>query len=340
MIITRTPLRISFVGGGSDQRAFHREEPGCVVSATIDKYVYLAVTRKYDGAVRVSYSHTENVAHAREVEHPLVRACLQLANVRQGIEIVSIADIPSGTGLGSSSSFTVGLLHALYALQGEFRPTDGLAHDACHVEIDLCHAPIGKQDQYAAAFGGLRCYTFHPDERVSAEALQVATSDLESHLLLFDTGIRRDANTILSAQTERMRDSRARADVRAVANLALTFRDALLTGNLHDCGQILDAAWRHKRNVGASTDAIDGWYHAAAQTGAWGGKVCGAGGGGFLLFMAPPERHEAIRRTLGLRHVPVTLAPHGTMVMCAESYSGSIYGVGCSPYKGIRLPPT
>lgn len=320
MIITRTPLRISFAGGGSDLPAFFREEAGHVVSATIDKYVYLTVNPKYDGTVRVSYSKTENVAHASEVEHPLVRACLELAGIRRGIEVVSVADLPHGTGLGSSSAFTVGLLAALYASQGEFRPRDSLAHDACRVEIELCKQPIGKQDQYAAAYGGLRAYTFYPGGGVSSETIPMhaeARAQFVGSLLLLDTGLRRDAGAILAQQGAGMQDSRKRANVRAMANLAQTFHDALRCGRIAECGDILDAAWALKRALGTSSEQIDAWYGAAKQAGAIGGKVCGAGGGGFLLFVAAPERHPAIVRALGLRAVPFGLVDHGTQVIYA-----------------------
>lgn len=320
MIITRTPLRISFAGGGSDLPAFYREEAGHVVSATIDKFVYLTVTPKYDGAVRVSYSKTENVAASREVEHPLVRACLELANIRRGIEIVSVADIPSGTGLGSSSAFTVGLLAALYASQGEFHGADGLAYDACRIEIERCQQPIGKQDQYTAAMGGLRKYTFYPGGGVSSETIPmpVETRDaFVSHLLLLDTGIRRDAGAILAGQSVAMRDTRKRANVRAMANLAQTFHDALRCGRVAECGEIMDSAWALKRALGTSSEQIDTWYATAKQAGAIGGKVCGAGGGGFLLLLADPECHGAIRKALGLRAVPFDLVDHGVQVIYA-----------------------
>jgi D-glycero-alpha-D-manno-heptose-7-phosphate kinase len=236
MIITRTPLRLSFMGGGSDLPAFYREEPGCVISTTIDKYVYLMVSPKYDGNIRVSYSHTENVKHINDLEHPLVRTALQVLHVPHGIEIASVADIPSGSGLGSSSSFTVGLLAALHAYCGEFATTDLLAHEAYTVERQ--HGTIGKQDQYAAAFGGLKKYQFHPDQRVSVETLPVQTeilAGLEKRLLLFDTGVRREASGLLAAQSKAMWDSRKRADVRSLANLAHTFGDALVSGDLYEC---------------------------------------------------------------------------------------------------------
>jgi D-glycero-alpha-D-manno-heptose-7-phosphate kinase len=323
MIITRTPLRISFLGGGSDLPAFYQDEPGRVVSATIDRYITIVVTTKYDGDVRVSYSQTENVARAADIEHPLVRACLQLANVRGGVEIVSIGDIPSGTGLGSSSAFTVGLLLALYAQQGEFATAERLAHDACQVEIHMCQAPIGKQDQYAAAYGGLRCYTFHPDGAVGVEALPIGSeirADFESRLLLLDTGMRRAAQTILAAQHEAMRDSRRRADVRSLANMAAAFRDALLCGRLNECGAILDGAWSLKRSIatGITSGQIDSWYTAAKHAGAVGGKLCGAGGGGMLLFLAPPDCHRAIVRATGLRGVPVHFSHQGAAIIDAR----------------------
>ena len=321
MIITRTPLRISFAGGGSDLPAFFQHEAGHVLSATIDKYVYLTVNDKYDGAVRVSYSKTENVATAREVGHPLVRACLELAGIRRGIEIVSIADVPHGTGLGSSSAFTVGLLAALYAHTGEFRPADSLAHDACRVEIERCAQPIGKQDQYAAAMGGLRCYTFYPGGGVSSETIPLPAETraaFVSHLLLLDTGLRRDAGAILAGQGIAMQDSRKRANVRAMANLAQTFHDALRCGRVAECGEILDTAWGLKRVLGTSNEQIDAWYTAAKRAGAIGGKVCGAGGGGFLLFLAPPDSHRAIAKALGLRAVPFNLVDHGVQVVYAD----------------------
>lgn len=323
MIITRTPLRVSFVGGGSDLPAFYREEPGCVVSAAIDKYVYLSVNAHYGGGVRISYSRTENVADARAVDHPLVRAALDRAGIRRGIEIVSVADVPAGTGLGSSSSFTVGLLAALSAYNGEFITTDALAAQACRIEIHDCRAPIGKQDQYAAAFGGLRCYTFHPDERVSIEALAPPAEVMqafERRLLLLAIGEPRAANGVLARQAASLCDSRERASVRAMANLAGAFRDALLAGRLDELGSILDGAWRLKRaRAGVTNGAIDDAYTRARALGAQGGKLCGAGGSGFLLLYAPEDRHEAIVKALGLRPLPIRIAPQGSAVVYADA---------------------
>lgn len=320
MITTRTPLRISLAGGGSDLPAFYVEEAGRVVSMTIDKYVYLTVNPKYDGSVRISYSQTENVAHASEVEHPLVRECLNLVGISKGIEIVSVADVPHGTGLGSSSAFTVGLLAALSAYLGEFRPADVLAHDACQVEIARCGQPIGKQDQYAAAHGGLRMYIFYPGGGVSSQTIplhQEVRDAFLAHLLLLDTGLRRAAGSILAHQSAAMDDRRKRANVRAMANMAQALHDALLAGHIQECGEIMDGGWALKRALGTSTETIDAWYAAAKRCGAWGGKLCGAGAGGFLLLLAEPERHAHIVNTLGLRAVPFSLVHQGAQVVYA-----------------------
>jgi len=328
MIITRTPLRISFVGGGSDLPEFFKREPGFVVSATINKYIYISVQKHYEDTVRVSYSKTEEVNHARDLEHPLIRNALRglMVNINKGIEIVSMAEVPSGTGLGSSSAFAVGLMNALYAYRGHFATKEQLAHDACRLEITMAESPIGMQDQYAAAYGGLRGYTFHPPgdnyswPYVSTEKLPIHSDILsmfQSRLLLFDTGIRRDANAILREQSQNMHDSRKRADVRAMVNMAISFRDNLVAGNLDTCGDILDGAWRLKRNLasGVASDVFDEAYRKAKLAGARGGKICGAGGGGFLLIYADPDDHGEIKHTVGLRHVPIQLEPMGSIVI-------------------------
>lgn len=293
-----------------------------VVSAAIDKYIYLTVNRKYDGGVRVSYSQTENVERRHEVQHELVRACLQLANISRAIEITSVADIPAGSGLGSSSAFVVGLLKGLFAYQGEFHTAEDLARGACGVELELCHAPIGKQDQYAAAFGGLRCYTFNPDQSVGVEPIAISAETKASFggkLLLLDTGVRRSANAILSTQQADLRDSRKRANVRSLANLAGAFRDALLLGRHNECGEILDTAWQLKRYMaGVSSDDIDLCYAVAKQQGAIGGKLCGAGAGGMMLFYAPFDRQDAIVRATGLKSIPFRLTDQGSTVIYAD----------------------
>lgn len=305
MIITRTPLRISFVGGGSDLPSFYREEPGCVVSATIDKYIYVTVSPKFDGAIRAAYSVTENVMAVHQLQHDLIREALRLCHIRRGIEIHSIADIPAGTGLGSSSAFTVGLLKAICPDSG----TRVIAHRACEIEIDRCRHPIGKQDQYAAAFGGVNQLRFLPDEAVEVQPIACDYEGLSAHLLLLYTGTVRtgDAGRILAAQQQE------RDDVRELVALVDPFASALAWGSFALCGEIMDWAWSIKRRFVGSI--VDHWYAAALAAGAWGGKLCGAGGGGFLLFLAPPERHGAIVRSLGLRHVPIRLEAAGSQVV-------------------------
>lgn len=307
MIITRTPLRISFVGGGSDLPWFYQEEPGTCVAATINKYVYVAVKPEFTGRVLAHYRATEDVAHVGELHHDRMRACLLSAGIRDAIEVTSMADVPGSTGLGSSSAFTVGLLHAL---RPGAMPESYAAH-ACRIEIDDCGASIGKQDQYTAAYGGLNLLRFDRD-RVSVEPIACDLEALSAHLLLFDTGLERqgDAGQVLAGQR------RDREGIRELATLAEPFASALKRGNFATCGAIMDRAWGIKQRY-VGTPQIDEWYAAARLLGAWGGKLCGAGSGGFLLFLAPPERHAAIVEALGLRHAPIVLAPHGSQVIYA-----------------------
>jgi D-glycero-alpha-D-manno-heptose-7-phosphate kinase len=305
MIITRTPLRISFVGGGSDLPAFYREEPGCVVSTTIDKYVYVMLNAQFEGRVLAHYRATEDVAHARDLHHDRMRACLLSAGLIDSIEVASIADVPGSTGLGSSSAFTVGLLQAL---RPGATPESYAAH-AYQIERADCGATIGKQDHYAAAFGGLNLYHFLPDETVEVTPLDCNYEALEAHMLLLYTGEPRqgDAGQVLTGQRQ------DRDEVRQLAGIAQYFADALIAGNYQLCGVAMDAAWMMKRRF-VDSDQVDAWYRAARWEGAWGGKLCGAGGGGFLLFLAPPERHAAISERLGLRRVPAHVVLEGSTV--------------------------
>jgi D-glycero-alpha-D-manno-heptose-7-phosphate kinase len=304
MIVTKTPLRISFVGGGSDRPSFYSEEPGACVAAAIDKYVYVAVNPKYDGSIRAAYSQTENVATVDELQHELIREALLATGVR-GVEVHSIADVPGGTGLGSSSAFTVGLLKAL----GPNRQAGDLAEGACNIEIGCCRKPIGKQDQYTAAHGGLNLLQF-TDIYTSVKSIKCNLEALSAHCLLLDTGLTRtgDAGAHLSSQAQ------DRDDVRQLAHLAHFFMHRLTQGDLAACGGVMDTAWMVKRKY-VSTDRLDAWYSQAYSAGAWGGKLCGAGGGGFLLFLAPPERHEKIIAALKLRHVPITVGVKGCEVV-------------------------
>lgn len=306
MIITRTPLRISFVGGGSDLPWFYQEEPGAVVSATIDQYVYVTVSPSFDGGIRAAYRTIEDVSRVGDLQHDLIREALLWHGITCGVEIHSIADIPSGTGLGSSSAFAVGVLAAL---QGHARNAATLAADACVLEIDRCRHPIGAQDHYAAAYGGLNLMRFEPGG-VTVEPIACDHEALSDHLLLCYTGSARggDAGQALAGQQQ------DRGDVRELVQLAERFATALTAGDLRRCGVILESAWSIKRRY-VSTPEIDTWYAAARSAGAWGGKLCGAGGGGFLLFLAPPERHARIVQALGLRRVPIQIVPHGSEVV-------------------------
>jgi D-glycero-alpha-D-manno-heptose-7-phosphate kinase len=308
MILTKTPLRISFVGGGSDRPSFYNEEPGACVAAAIDKYIYVAVNSKYDGSIRAAYSVTENVDRVDQLQHELMREALRMVTPRNGIEIHSIADIPGGTGLGSSSAFTVGLMRAL----GWFVSPQGIAQAACDIELDRCRKPIGKQDQYAAAFGGLNLYGFTA-QGVTISPIECDYRALSAHCLLLDTGLARqgDAGAVLAGQQQ------DRDDVRTLAIMAMEFAVALASGDLPECGRIMWRAWEIKRRFCSDT-TIERWVNTAGQAGAWGGKLCGAGGGGFLLFLAPPERHQAITAALGLRHVPINVGVKGCEVVYAS----------------------
>ncbi len=303
MIISRTPLRISFAGGGTDIREYYRNNGGgAVVNAAIDKYVHIVVNKKFDDQVRVSYSSTEIVPSAEDVRHPLVREALKLLDIRKGIEIVSISDIPShGTGLGSSSTFTVGLLNALHAWVGEHASAKQLAEEAVRIERDIVKDPGGKQDQYIAAYGGLRFMEFHTDERVSVTPI-IMTEDhldkLRKSLLLFYTGKGRPGTPILAGQIDDM-PSRLE-DYEAIRQLARNLSQDLVNGQVDRLGDCLRASWEIKRRLheGISDTIIDSLYERARAAGATGGKITGAGGGGFLLLHVPMHRQDSVRKAL------------------------------------------
>lgn len=326
MIISRTPLRISFAGGGTDLPAFYEREPGAVLSTTIDKYIYITVNRKFDQLIRASYSVTEIVERPEELRHELIREALLLCGIRGGVEITSISDIPSqGTGLGSSSAYTVGLLNALYAYRGIFADAERLAREACYIELVRCAKPIGKQDQYIAAYGGLQFIQFHPDGSVFVDPVicQPQTRHaLQAHLMLFYTGQTRSADPILQEQQHNMREQpEKRAILRRFVQHAWELRRALEANDLSTFGEILHEAWIYKRQLanGISNPQIDHWYALARKAGAIGGKITGAGGGGFLLLFVPPERQEAVRRALNeLRYVPFRFEPQGSKIIYIE----------------------
>jgi len=302
MIISKTPLRISFVGGGTDFEDFYKKYPGRVLSTSIDKYIYLGVNPKFDGQIRVSYSQTENVSHCNDVQHPIVKAVLEETCIENGVEIVSVADIPAkGTGLGSSSSFTVGLLKALYHHQGKQVSSNNLANLACHIEINKLGSPIGKQDQYAAAFGGLNIINFNVDGSVMVDPIILfpkIKEEFQNHILTFYTGIERQANGVLVEQKQNI-DSKFEF-LKKMSDMVLPFKYALVKGDFAKMGSILHQNWLLKKELasGISSSHIDQMYQKALSAGAYGGKILGAGGGGFLLVLAPPKKHQSIKATL------------------------------------------
>ena len=304
MIVSKTPLRMSFVGGGSDLPAFFLEEMGAVLSTSIDKYMYICVNKKFDGRIRISYTRTEDVEQRWQVEHPLVREALELLEIDGGIEIASMADIPSkGSGLGSSSTYTVGLLNALYAYRNQYASKEQLARQACEIEIDRCGEPIGKQDQYAAAYGGLNLIRFHPNNTVSVDPVICDPSllqEMEDSTLVFFTGRTRSASAVLVNQSAAMKVTGRRALMRRMVQLAFELKEQLESGTLEYIGELLDENWRLKAQLtaGISDPQIDGWYAAGIASGALGGKLLGAGNGGFMMFYAPKEKHAKIRAAL------------------------------------------
>lgn len=326
MILSRTPCRMSFVGGGTDIPAFYRRYGGAVLSTSIRSYINVLVNPKFDGGVRVSYSKTELCANSGEVEHPIVREALRMLDIRGGIEIVSIADVPSsGTGLGSSSSFTVGLLNALHAFKSERAAKEQLGQESCRIEIDILGEPIGKQDQFAAAFGGLNFIRFNEDDTVSVEALNCTyqvESQIESHILTFYTGIGRRASDILKAQNQVIAEGSRTSVLKRMAAQAGELRDEFRRGNVDALGEALHEGWRLKQSLTPeiSSSQIGDWYDRARGAGAAGGKLLGAGAGGFMVFYANPDRHEAIRRELAeLRPVKLRLDRDGSQVIYADA---------------------
>jgi len=323
MITSKTPLRMSFVGGGSDLPVFYRKYGGAVVSTAINKFVYITVNKKFDNRIRVSYSRTEEPANVDRIKHPLVREALKMLGIAGGIEIAGIADIPArGSGLGSSSSYTVGLLHALHAYRGQFASAERLAREACEIEIGRCGDPIGKQDQFAAAFGGFNFIEFYPDDSVSVEPIickRETLQQLQANTLVLYTGITRSASSLLKTQQQAVASQTAKQKVlRRMVELARQLKAELQKNNLQGFGEIIHENWRLKRSLTStvSTSKIDDWYERGRKAGAVGGKLLGAGSGGFLMFYAPQERHDAIARELkNLRRIDFSFEPQGSKII-------------------------
>lgn len=322
MIISKTPFRISFVGGGTDYKGFYKNSPGAVVSTAINKYVYVSVNEKFDHKIRVSYAKTEIVDKVSEIEHPLVREALYMTEIDGGIEITSIADIPSsGTGLGSSSSFLVGLLNALYAFKGAHASSEKLAKEAYKIETEKLKEPVGKQDQYIAAFGGLEYIQFNANGSVFVDPVickEETKKKLQKNLLMLYTGVTRQAKTVLKEQNKRTKMSNNQEILKKMAKLAKNLKESLINNDLNSFGSLLHENWLLKKQLASqiSSSEIDKWYEIGLKNGALGGKILGAGGGGFMLFYAEPKNQAKIISALKmLKPVNFTFEPQGSKII-------------------------
>jgi D-glycero-alpha-D-manno-heptose-7-phosphate kinase len=327
MIISQTPLRISFVGGGTDLKSFYKSEEGMVLSSAIDKYVYVIVKERFDDKIYINYSIKEIVNDVSEIKHQLVREAMKKVGIERGVEITTLADIPSeGSGLGSSSTVTVGLLNALYNYAGKQVTLEQIAREACEIEIDICRKPIGKQDQYIAAFGGLDKITFHSDESVSVSKLPIFNTNLlilGSRLLLFYTNKTRKADAILKKQKQNTEDKRE--VLRKMKAFVPKLEGLLKNYRFNKLGKLLHENWLLKKSlVGSiSNSEIDDMYQTAMEAGALGGKICGAGGGGFLLLYVPKDKQDKVRAALSdYRELPFMLDSFGSRIIFnVRSYS-------------------
>jgi D-glycero-alpha-D-manno-heptose-7-phosphate kinase len=324
MIITRSPLRISLGGGGTDLPSYYRKHGGFLIAAAIDKYVYITVHRRFVDGFLLKYSHLEEVSTIDEIKHPIIREAFKLAGVRErNLEIASMADIPAGTGLGSSGSFTTALLKALHALHKNLVHPAELAEQACCIEIEKLGEPIGKQDQYIAAYGGITCFQFQPDGQVLACPLRISEQtylDLEDNLLLFFTGYSRSASKILQEQDDKSMgsDKAMLENLNFVKELGLQSQRALEANNLQEFAQLMDVHWQRKkeRSRSMSNERINDFYDFAMANGALGGKLIGAGGGGFLMFYADDKaRLRHAMREKGLTEIRFRFEPEGTKIL-------------------------
>ena len=325
MIVSCAPFRVSFAGGGSDISVFYRRQRGAVLSCTIAKYSFAIVHQYFnEQKYHLKYAHSELTEMLDEIQHPLLREALRMQTIGPGIEVTSVADIPSGTGLGSSSSFAVALLNALYAHRSIFASKETLAREACELEIEHLKEPIGKQDQYAAAYGGLNFIEFHPNESVTVQPLVLppaVMAELEGRLMLFYTGAQRDARTLLSKQVVSMQSNADKfATMQRMVDLAYEMRDVLAGEDLDGFGQLLHRGWEMKRSLGGISYArIDDCYERARAAGAIGGKLAGAGGGGFLVLYCPTDRQAAVCEALSdLKRVDFQFDRAGARVAFAQ----------------------
>jgi D-glycero-alpha-D-manno-heptose-7-phosphate kinase len=326
MIITRTPLRITLGGGGTDLPSYYEQFGGVVVSAAISKYIYISINRTFTPDYFLKYSALERVETADEIDHPIVREAIRAHAVTPSVEIVSMADIPSGTGLGSSGAFTVGLLRAIYAMRRDHVSAGAVADEACRIEIDRLSRPVGKQDQYVAAFGGLKTYTFNPDGTVTVAPLQISTDtfhDLEEHLLMFFTGYSRAADQVLEEQRSKSTagDPAMIDNLHFVKELGLRSKAALEQGDVEGFASLMHEHWEHKkkRSSSMSNSNINRWYEVGRDNGALGGKLVGAGAGGFLLFYTrEPRLVRAAMLAEGLAEVRFTFDSDGSIVLVRD----------------------
>jgi len=326
MVISKTPLRMSFVGGGTDLPRFYEKHGGAVLSTAIDKWVRVGVAPRFEGDVRVSYSQTEIVDKASDLEHELIREAMRRTGLSRGVEVITLADLPSrGTGLGSSSSVTVGALMALYGYQGLQKPTEELALEACRIEIDVLGKPIGKQDAYACAVGGINLIEFKTDGTVISEPVVTETEKLAAFhrsLLLFYTGTaRQSGDAVLENQGKAAESGGNTEAMLEMRDLAYEMRDLIRDGDAEGIAGLLHRNWELKRGAapGTSTDEIDAMYDRARDAGALGGKLLGAGGGGFFLLSAPPDLHAPVRKALAdFREIPFRFAGRGTHLLLLE----------------------
>ncbi|MGE5223265.1 MAG: GHMP kinase [Omnitrophica WOR_2 bacterium] len=320
MIIVQTPLRVSLFGGGTDFPSYYCTEGGAVLTSTIDKYIFITIKERFDQKLRVGYTRTEMVDSVDEIEHELIRESLRKTGILAGVEVTTMGDIPSeGSGLGSSSTVTVGALHAMYTFSNEIVPKERLAREACEIEIDILKKPIGVQDQYIVSYGGLRFLEFLPDGTISCQRIGLNTQvnrQLNENILLFYTGVTRSAATVLHEQKENI--EQRRNVLRKIKEMAYTARNELLSGNLDNLGYILHESWMLKKQLASniSNGKINEIYEAARRAGAIGGKITGAGGGGFLLLYCAHEKHEAVRLALHpLQELPFQLEQDGSKVI-------------------------
>lgn len=324
MIITRSPLRISLGGGGTDLPSYYRKHSGFLIAGAINRYVYITLHETFVNDLIIKYSRLERVADAASIQHPIIREAFQLLKIEEtNLEIASMADIPAGTGLGSSGSFTTALLKALHTYRKNLVHPRELAEQACHIEIDLLQESVGKQDQYIAAYGGLTCFQFLPNDQVEAWPLKLDTEtryNLEDNLLLFFTGYSRSASSILKDQDEKSknREQTMMENLHFTKDLGWQSKEALESGDLHKFAELMNVhwEWKRQRSSGMSNPEIDEWYKLALKSGALGGKLIGAGGGGFLLFYA--EEKARLRHAMnlaGLKEVRFQFDDHGTTVV-------------------------